>query len=192
MPPSSLATATEAMIGEIRSNLRGEPAPSDGGSKIIPLNISSYFNFSQASGIDGLNFSSLVTGELRKGNIVFNLNMTPDSDGRAIVVPENNPGKSINSVAGIEVNKDINSMIFLHACAKPAINDKAYRMIYNFDETSELLGWYEIVYEDGFIESIPVRYGVNILDWGWKHRISLEIKGDKQMQWNVLRTRVLP
>jgi hypothetical protein len=27
-----------------------------------------------------------------------------------------------------------------------------------------LLGWYEIVYEDGFVETIPIRYGVNILD----------------------------
>jgi hypothetical protein len=177
-PPSNLAIATQSMISEIRSNLRGEPAPSDRGSKIIPLNISSYFNCSQASGIVGLSFSSLVTGELRKGNIVFNLNMTPDSDGRAIVVPENNRGKAINSVAGIEVNKDINSIIFLHACTKPASNEKAYRMIYNFDETAEILGWYEIVFEDGFVESVPVRYGVNILDWGWKQRILGEVKGD--------------
>ncbi len=106
--------------------------------------------------------------------------MRADSAGRAIIVPENSRGKSIYSVEGIEVNNDINSMIFLHACAKPALNDKAYRMIYNFDETSELLGWYEIIYEDGFIESIPVRYGVNILDWRWKQRVSLEKKGDNE------------
>ena len=45
-------------------------------------------------------------------------------------------------------------------------------MIYNFDETAELLGWYEIVYEDGFVETIPIRYGINILDWKWRQRIN--------------------
>ena len=44
-------------------------------------------------------------------------------------------------------------------------------MICNFPETSELLGWYEIVYEDGFIETIPIRYGTNILDWNWRQRM---------------------
>ena len=49
-------------------------------------------------------------------------------------------------------------------------------MIYNFDETAELLGWYEIIYEDGFVETIPIRYGVNILDWRWRQR---ETAGEK-------------
>jgi hypothetical protein len=55
-------------------------------------------------------------------------------------------------------------MIFLHACALEAGNEKAYRKIYNFNDTADLLGWYEVVYEDGYIITIPVRYGVNILD----------------------------
>jgi hypothetical protein len=29
-----------------------------------------------------------------------------------------------------------------------------------------LLGWYEVVYEDGFVATIPIRYGVNIREWG--------------------------
>ncbi len=33
--------------------------------------------------------------------------------------------------------------------------------------TGELLGWYEVVYEDGLPEVIPVRYGINILEWNW-------------------------
>ena len=44
-------------------------------------------------------------------------------------------------------------------------------MIYNFDDTAEPLGWYEVVYEDGLVETIPIRYGVNILDWRWQQRI---------------------
>ena len=28
-----------------------------------------------------------------------------------------------------------------------------------------MLGWYGIVYEDGFKETVPIQYGVNILEW---------------------------
>ena len=38
-------------------------------------------------------------------------------------------------------------------------------MIYNFEDTADLLGWYEVIYEDDFIATIPIRYGVNILEW---------------------------
>ncbi|MBN2457175.1 MAG: hypothetical protein JXB29_11680, partial [Sedimentisphaerales bacterium] len=34
-----------------------------------------------------------------------------------------------------------------------------------FRDTSDLLGWYEIVYEDGFVETIDLRYGYNIYNW---------------------------
>ena len=28
-------------------------------------------------------------------------------------------------------------------------------MIYNFDDSAELLGWYEVTYEDGFVKRFP-------------------------------------
>ena len=28
-----------------------------------------------------------------------------------------------------------------------------------------MLGWYKVIYEDGFIETIPIRYGINIKEW---------------------------
>ena len=33
-------------------------------------------------------------------------------------------------------------------------------------------GWYEVVYEDGFVTTIPIRYGVNIAEWNWEKRDS--------------------
>ena len=77
-------------------------------------------------------------------------------------------------VNNIQISSDPNSIIFLHACEKEAANRKAYSIIHNFDETSELLGWYEIVYQDGYIETVPLRYGLNILDKSWKERIELK------------------
>jgi len=68
-------------------------------------------------------------------------------------------------IKGILVDEDVSSLIFLHACALPAGNQKAYYNIPNFFDTPDLLGWYEIVYEDGFKAIVPVQYGVNILEW---------------------------
>jgi len=80
-------------------------------------------------------------------------------------------GKQPNSLpreaAGIKVGEDATSLIFLHACAKPATNKEAFRLIWDFGDTADLLGWYEVVYEDGLPEVIPIRYGVNILEWNW-------------------------
>jgi len=68
---------------------------------------------------------------------------------------------------GIPVGEDASSLIFLHALAKAASNEPGHRYIYNFPDTADLLGWYEVIYEDGFVATIPVRYGENILEWSW-------------------------
>jgi hypothetical protein len=34
-------------------------------------------------------------------------------------------------------------------------------------DTADLLGFYQFVYEDGLSETVPIRYGVNILEAGW-------------------------
>ncbi len=68
-------------------------------------------------------------------------------------------------VKGMAIGEDVSSLIFLHACALPAGNQKAYFNIPDFFDTSDLLGWYEVIFEDGFRSVIPVQYGVNILEW---------------------------
>jgi hexosaminidase len=70
----------------------------------------------------------------------------------------------------ILVGEDASSLIFLHASDKPATNDWTHRYIYNFDDTADLLGHYEVLYEDGFVATIPIRYGVNILERTWGAR----------------------
>jgi hypothetical protein len=79
-------------------------------------------------------------------------------------------------VKSIKIDEDASSLIFLHACAAEANNEKAYRTIFNFDDTSDLLGWYEIVYEDNYVETIPIRYGYNILEWNVK-------RSDNYLDW---------
>jgi hypothetical protein len=166
-----LAIASEPLISEIYTDFSGQLLPSDAGSKVIPVNLSSHLNSSLTEGIDSLNYTDLLVGPIRTGYKIFNLNSSADKDKRAISVFTLKDGTKSNSVQGIKINKDVNSIIFLHASAKEGSNKKAYDIIYNFEETSELLGWYEIIYEDGFVETIPIRYGLNILDWRWRKRI---------------------
>jgi hypothetical protein len=47
-----------------------------------------------------------------------------------------------------------------------------FRVLWDTPDTADLLGWYEVVYEDGFTTSIPIRYGVNIQEWNWDKRQS--------------------
>lgn len=162
---------TEPLISEIYTNLSGTQLPSDNGSKVTTINISSNFNSSLTEGMDSLNYAHLITGQLKSGNKIFNLDYPNKLAKRAITAVTSQNNTDLSSVQQIEINKDVNSIIFLHACAKEANNKKAYDVIYNFNETSELLGWYEIVYADGFVETVPIRYGLNILDWLWRKRI---------------------
>lgn len=165
-----LALAVEPMVGGIYTSFSGKLLPSDAGSKIVPVNISKNYNSSLSDGTDSINIR-LLEGTLTTGHKLFNLSPVEANGKKAVVVTNQKSESKTGSVQGIELNKDANSIIFLHACAKVGSNKKAYDVIYNFAETAELLGWYEIVYEDGFIETIPIRYGVNILDWTWKKRI---------------------
>jgi hypothetical protein len=65
----------------------------------------------------------------------------------------------------IPINDDVSSLIFLHASARYAENKCADYNIPDYFDSADLLGWYEVIYEDGYKEIIPVQYGVNILSW---------------------------
>jgi hypothetical protein len=65
----------------------------------------------------------------------------------------------------IPINDDVSSLIFLHASARYAENKCADYNLPDYFDSADLLGWYEVIYEDGYKEIIPVQYGVNILSW---------------------------
>jgi hypothetical protein len=66
------------------------------------------------------------------------------------------------------------NLVFLHASARRAKNRESFRLTWDQVDTADLLGWYEVVYEDGFVSTIPIRYGVNILEWNWDQRVTAE------------------
>ena len=172
IPVDKLALITDALVEDINFRFSGIKLPSQAGSKVIPVDLSPYFNSALEHGIDSLNHGDLLTGKVGSGNRLFELNAPAADNLRAVVVSTQKGYTGTKTVWSIKINQDVNSLIFLHACGREGNNQKAYSAIYNFDDTSELLGWYEVIYDDGMVVTIPVRYGVNILDWRWKKRIS--------------------
>ncbi len=152
----------------VRRNFRGYSAPSDDGDPVVPVDISSHFNHKSVSDVFGLNLKSLKSGTLTNGKQNFNLaNSENANDNTVIAVGVKGKGENpfIHEVEGIKIDEDVSSLVFLHACVLPAQNQMSCFGIFNTFDASDLLGWYEVVYEDGYKEIIPIQYGVNILEW---------------------------
>ncbi|WP_316810112.1 glycoside hydrolase family 20 zincin-like fold domain-containing protein [Pedobacter heparinus] len=169
LSPNQLSTMMEPLVAETYKNLSGKTLPSDDGAKVSPVDISRLYNSSLTKGTDSLG-QKLLQGRVSSGNRTFDLKPADDQAGIAMVV-SSQKAEARPSLKGIPINKDVSSLLFLHASAKEAGNRKGYYSQYNFDDTAELLGWYEIVFEDGFVETVPIRYAVNILDWNLNKRI---------------------
>lgn len=106
----------------------------------------------------------MKTGEVTNDIRVFNLSQSDKSViavGTKTAVENPLPDK----VEHISINEDVSSLIFLHSTALPSDNPKAYFNIPSSFDSPDMLGHYEIVYEDGFKDIIPIQYGVNILQW---------------------------
>ncbi len=155
-------------MNTIRADLRGVRIPSRDGDPVVPIDISPYVNMNSGTELFNMDLRALSMGEIRKGSLVFNLVNPAGTYGSTLVAVGSEGSDDVRlpfQVNGISVDEDVSSLIFLHACARPAANQKAYFNIPNFFDSADLLGWYEIVFEDGYKQIIPIQYGVNILEW---------------------------
>jgi hypothetical protein len=167
--PLELSRVTQSLMPQASRQLSGVTPPSDVGDPVIPVNISSSFNRPLDEASFGVDLRGMAGGRLAAGKRVFELG-TPDSarNGVIMVGTEGKQGNPLpREVRGIKIGIDVTSLIFLHACATPANNREAYRLIWDEKDSADLLGWYEVVYEDGLVEVLPIRYGINILEWNW-------------------------
>ncbi len=120
--------------------------------------------------------------ELKQGQLGIDRRMFTiqhrQSEKYAVAVGVYGPDKNPlpGRIAGLRIDEDVSSLLFLHACALPAGNQKAYFDIYNTFDSSDLLGWYEMVYEDGYVVTVPIQYGVNILEWNPGGEKSLDLR----------------
>ena len=157
-----------SLVPSIRKSFEAEKIPSEDGDSVEPINISSHFNLPANSKAFDINLETLKAGKVNTKSKIFNLVKPGGETGNcAIAVGSEGTGANTlpNKVEGITINEDVSSLIFLQACALPAANQKAYFDIPDNFDAADILGWYEIVYEDGFKEIVPVQYGVNILEW---------------------------
>lgn len=156
------------LMPSIRASLKAKKIPSEDGNIIEPIDISSHYNLSKNSKIFNIDLSNIKSGEVQKGTKLFNL-FNKSTTSANCVIAVGSEGKEKNSLPNkmerISINEDVSSLIFLHASALPAGNQKAYFNIPNNFDSPDMIGWYEIVYEDGFKETIPIQYGVNIMEW---------------------------
>jgi Glycosyl hydrolase family 20, domain 2/Glycosyl hydrolase family 20, catalytic domain len=166
-----LSSIVQASVPGLRRSLSGEAAPSDVGDPVAPIDISASFNQPIRESASAVDLSGMRTGSIALGGKVFDLTSPVASVGSAVVMvgaQGKTPNPLPREVRGIRIGQDATSLIFLHACALPATNKEAYRLIWDMRDSADLLGWYEVVYEDGLPELIPIRYGVNILEWNWR------------------------
>ncbi|MEP7106515.1 MAG: family 20 glycosylhydrolase [Ferruginibacter sp.] len=165
---ADLPSIVWALVPSIRRSFKAERVPSEDGDAVVPIDISSHFNLSPGSKGFNINLTRLRSGKVNNRAKIFELVNSAKATGKCgIIVGSEGIGENNfpNKAEAISINEDVSSLIFLHASALPAGNQKAYFNIPNNFDASDMLGWYDIVYEDGFREIVPIQYGVNILEW---------------------------
>jgi hypothetical protein len=171
-PAKTLSARVQSMLPAIRLRLSGITPPSQTESSIVPVDISRKFNMKDTVPALGVSLEDMGSGSVQSNRVPFNLQR---SNGTCAIIVGAEGREVIGlptAVTGIPVGESPTSLVFLHASARRAKNRQGYRLIWDQSDTADLLGWYEVVYEDGFITTIPIRYGVNILEWNWDQRAS--------------------
>jgi hypothetical protein len=170
---AELSSIVQASVPALRRKLSGETPPSETGDPVEPIDISSSFNTPPQQSVFAVDLGGMQSGRVMLGSKVFDLASPDDVSGKGVAVAGcegKTPNPLPREVRGIQIGEDATSLIFLHACARRATNKEAYRLIWDMRDSADLLGWYEVVYDDGLPELIPIRYGVNILEWNWRRQ----------------------
>ncbi len=167
-----LSGLIQRMAPDIRIRFRGVQPPSQTERTIEPVSIAAGFNAGLTEKALGVDLTAMNHGAVSFGNTPFQL--SGDANRSVVVVGVDGAGGTglPKESGNIAIGVDATSLIFLHAAARAATNKESFRLIYDPDDTADLLGWYEIVYADGFVATIPIRYGVNIQEWNWAARTS--------------------
>ncbi|MGO8786650.1 MAG: glycoside hydrolase family 20 zincin-like fold domain-containing protein [Terriglobia bacterium] len=166
-----LSGLIQSMLPEIRIRFRGQPPPSQTEPSLAAVKIQASFNMETTEPKLGIDLSGMKTEAVSLGSVPFDL--AESGPKKAIlVVADGKESSGLPKEADIPVGEDATSLIFLHAAARPATNKESFRLIWDEEDTADMLGWYEVVYEDGFVTTIPIRYGVNITEWNWEKRDS--------------------
>jgi hypothetical protein len=167
-----LSGRVQSMLPLLRVRMSGSTPPSQTEKSIVPVDISSKFNTGDSIAILGVQLKPMMNGMIHSSKVPFDLKCAKNLCATLVGTEGKEPLDLPQAVDSIPVGEAPTSLIFLHASAKPASNRESTRLIWDQQDTADLLGWYEVVYQDGFVTTIPIRYGVNILEWNWAERNS--------------------
>ena len=166
-----LSGLVQDMAPEIRMHFQGEEPPSITETAAVPVPMGASFNHGAvAPGLDVV-LTGMKTGAVRLGKVDFDL-ASSQQKIVAIVGTDGEKKTGLPREVSVKIGIDATSLVFLHASARAATNKESFRLLFDQDDTADMLGWYEVVYEDGFVTTIPIRYGVNIAEWNWAKRTS--------------------
>src|SRR5215467_14516141 len=163
--------AQERMI-DIRSRFRGHAPASRTEASASPIDISRSFNTAGREAIIGCDLQNMKMGRFPFGRVSFELASSGGKCAIAVATTAEGPAALPSAVNSIPIGADVSSVLFLHASAKPAANREPDRLLWDVFDSADLLGWYEIVFEDRYTQTVPIRYGVNIAEWDWQSRDS--------------------
>lgn len=170
MSGKRLSDLAQARMPRIRSRFRGHRPPTSTESQFAAIDISPHFNTEGSEGPVDCDLRTLKAETVYAGKAPFRLSTSGGKAAISVATAANQATTFPSTVSGIRIHSDFSSILFLHACAKPAANHEPDRLLWDVFDSADLLGWYEARYEDGYTETIPIRYGVNIAEWNWQSR----------------------
>ena len=161
-PLDELHEYLAAKMPGIRERLSGEKLPSlevlrkRPGYTFVPLNIAPKGNTGRKTG-GKADLSPVPSGKIDYRGWPFVI-----GQGDKAFLTVRNAGEPAGEIA---VGANAASLIFLQVCTGLGERESTYGSNYP-EDTAELLGYYRVKYEDGFEETVPIRYGRNILGYG--------------------------
>jgi hypothetical protein len=126
----------------------------------VPLDLKGAANLpmrGEVKDLGAFDFSVLPTGEQKLGATPFKIVNAAENNGNAVVALGFDREKETK---WIEVNTNLSSLVFLHACLTNKKRPPILEALTNPDV--ELIGEYSINYQDGSREKVPLRFTVNI------------------------------
>jgi hypothetical protein len=153
------------LLAGIRGALAAKPPPSFGADpmRFEVLDIADAFN-SAPSG-EGWNLSGLAPGRRYVEGLPYAIADPALREGRSAVVVARRPGEAPMRVP-LPVRGRWASLVFVHSATgagRPEVH--AGDQTHFPRESSELLGFYEIRYEDGLVAAHEIRYGETVGRW---------------------------
>ncbi len=157
----------QGMMPDIRRRLSGITPPSETEQKISSVSLLEGLNAGGSLLAYHLDLEALTAQSVWCRRVLFEL--APKGKLRVCAAATHGKEEPVLPVSTNNIGIDASplSINFLHACGRRALNRDSFRLLWDQEDTADLLGFYEVIYQDGFVLPVPIRYGVHLREWNW-------------------------